>query len=195
MTSDERRALIQRAAADLLSRHGYAGTTMTDIAQAAGLQKGSLYHFYTSKSELVYDLFKIALSVPQDKFDQITAADKGSTDKLVALIQALVDSNDSILPLMIAYTREDLGVILEMDRRRELASLQRRFENTWEDVIRQGIESGEFSSELDEKIVAFGIIGMINWMYKWYSPNGRVPAPVIARTFASIVTRGIIRRD
>ena len=191
MRGSDRRSLIQKTAAELFSVGGYSRTTMEEIARAAGIKKASLYYFYRSKETLLADVFRAALELPQREFDAIIASDLGNIDKLQRMIAVLVQSYDELLPLMVTFTRSSLDSIHDPACRQELKSLQRHFEATWEDVIAAAIRAGELRADLDVKLVSFGLIGMINWMYKWYRPGGRKTPREVARTFAALALEGL----
>lgn len=191
MRGADRRQQIEEVAARLFAERGVDGTSMQDIAAATGIRKASLYYFYASKEDLIVGLLRKALQLPQQRFEAIIAAEGSTLQTLEQLIAALVNSYDELLPLMTFFTRTDLASSLAEEPRREIKRLQRRFEATWEGVIKTGIAAGELRADLDHKLVAFGIIGMINWMYKWYRPDGRKPAGEIARTFSAMICDGL----
>ncbi len=191
MRGADRRRLIQETAAELFSANGYARTTMQDIATAVGIKKGSLYYFYKSKDALLAELFHMALAIPQERFDDIVASECGNVEKLQQLVTVLVRAYDEHLPLMVTFTRIGLDSVEDPVRRAELKSMRRRFETTWEGAVRAGMNAGELRADLDDKLVAFGIIGMINWMYKWYAPGGRKSADDIAHTFNAMIRDGL----
>ena len=112
-------------------------------------------------------------------------------EKLQQLVAVLVRAYDEHMPLMVTFTRIGLDSVEDPARRAELKAMRRRFETTWEDVVRAGMDAGELRADLDDKLVAFGIIGMINWMYKWYAPGGRKSADDIAHTFNAMIRDGL----
>lgn len=191
MRGSDRRRLIQETAARLIAANGYERTSMEDIAQAVGIKKGSFYYFYRSKDELLADLFRLALEEPQQKFDAIVAGPGVTTEKLRRLVTALVHAFHELLALMVTFTRVDLDSLKDPRQRRVIRDLRRRFETTWEDVVREGIERGEIRPDLDYKIVTFGIIGMINWMFKWYEPGGRLGPDQIAEIYGAMICEGL----
>lgn len=191
MPGADRRSLIRQTAAEHFSANGYARTTMEEIAAAAGIKKASLYYFYRSKEALLDDVFRAALAIPQREFDEIVASDRSNVAKLEQMMAVLVRSYDELLPLMVTFTRTSLDSIRDPAYRDDLKALRRHFETTWENVIEAAIEAGELRSDLDVKLISFGIIGMINWMYKWYTPGGRKSPREVASTFAAMVLEGL----
>jgi AcrR family transcriptional regulator len=191
MRGADRQRMIQMRAAELFASQGYASTTIQDIADAVGIMKGTLYHFYRNKDQILYDLLYEALTVPQQDLDNVISSDLSYPLKIRALIEAMVRYHHDSLPLMVTFTREDINSVADPDLRAELAARQRRFQAAWESVVKDGMASGELRADLDHRLVSFGIIGMVNWMYKWYSPGGRAPAEKIVETFSSMVLDGL----
>src|ERR1700687_1052250 len=171
MRGVDRRRLIQKRAAELFSVLGYQQTSMRDIGDAAGIQKGTLYHFYRNKEELLYDLFRAALEIPQQRFREVSDAGGDSRAKLRLMIEMLVTTYEDCLALRVTFTRTDMEPIEDPVRRTELITMRHAFEQIWEDVIAEGVRRGELRNDLDVKVTTFAVIGMINWMYKWYSPT------------------------
>jgi AcrR family transcriptional regulator len=191
MRHADRQRIIRERAAELFAAYGYRQTSMQDIGEASGVMKGTLYHFYKTKELLLCDILRQAIDPPQREMDEIVQMPIGEADKLERLIAALVRYHRDLRPYMVTFTREDLESVQDPELRSDLEKRQRRFERTWEDAVRAAIEAGAIRSDLDHRLVAFGIIGMINWMFQWYSPTGRLSADDIAATFAAIVLEGL----
>ncbi len=195
MSGSGRRQLILSAAAQLFSEKGYARTSMADIASVVGVKKGSLYYFYESKDALLFDIFRFAIRIPQERSEPIVQSSQSNAAKLRQLIHVLVRSYADALPMMVTFTRISVDTVTHPKRLAELKGLRRRYEKMWRDVIAAGVASGELRSDLDHKLVIFAILGMINWMYKWYSPEGRIPNAEIANSFTALVLEGLLDRS
>jgi TetR/AcrR family transcriptional regulator, cholesterol catabolism regulator len=85
---------------------------------------------------------------------------------------------------------------------RETEDLKRRFraathlspkqyERLWQQILRQGMKSGEFRPNLDVQVVSYGLLGMLNWLYKWYDPRGRLSIREVAEQLASLALTGL----
>lgn len=64
------------------------------------------------------------------------------------------------------------------------------YERLFQKILTEGVKAGDFR-EMDVKIVSFGILGMCNWLYQWYSPEGRLSATEIGEIFARLVFEGL----
>jgi AcrR family transcriptional regulator len=191
MRGADRQRLILERAAELFAAHGYRQTSMQDIGRAVGIMKGTLYHFYTTKELLLCDILREAIDPLQVAMDEIVATTIGPAEKLERLVEVFVRYHRDLQPYMVTFTREELGSVQDDERRADLQARQRRFERTWEDAVQDAMRAGAIRRDLDHRLVTFGIIGMVNWMYQWYSPAGRVSSEDIAATFASMVLDGL----
>lgn len=178
-------------AAQLFFDHGYANTRMQDIADAIGISRPALYHYFKNKDEVL-----IALT-------------EGEALSHVRLLEDLIrDSNLSARQRLSAAIRANLENKLEGGARfrfadriqselpaqlvASFAKSRRRVFSLYVEIIQQGIETGEFR-EVDAKIIAFSVLGMVNWTAWWYSPSGRKSASEIADDMTELVVRGIVR--
>jgi hypothetical protein len=80
-----------------------------------------------------------------------------------------------------------------MKRRfRELIKLSpKQYERFWQQILREGIKSGEFRADLDVQVVSYGLLGMLNWLYQWYRPQGRLSVREVAEQFTAIALSGL----
>jgi TetR/AcrR family transcriptional regulator, cholesterol catabolism regulator len=61
-------------------------------------------------------------------------------------------------------------------------------------ILSQGVKSGGFPPDLDVKVTAFAVIGMCNWMYRWYRRDGRLSIEEITQQFSRLVLAGLCRQ-
>jgi AcrR family transcriptional regulator len=191
MRGADRRRLIGTCAAQLFAEKGYAETSMQDIADAAGVMKGTLYHFYKNKELLLYDVLQEAIAAPQAAFDEILTSDTAPDLVIEQLIATVVRFHRDLRPYMVTFTRESIGSVQDPTLRKALLSTREHFERTWETAVERAIASGAIRGDLDHRIVTFGMAGMVNWMFKWYSPSGRLSADEIAETFGAVLLDGL----
>ena len=67
----------------------------------------------------------------------------------------------------------------------------KEYERCWQQIIRDGVETGEFRAELDIQVASYGLLGMLNWLYKWYDPQGRLSVQEVAKQFTSLALAGL----
>ena len=61
----------------------------------------------------------------------------------------------------------------------------------WQQILREGVKSGEFRPDLDVQVVSYGVLGMLNWLHKWYDPRGRLAVREVADQFSTLALAGL----
>ena len=182
-------AEIVAAAAKVFQRKGYHAATVQDIADAVGILKGSLYHHLKSKEDLLYLVVKEPMAEMYAAMAEIAASDLPAVPKLQRAIMAHMEGFDRHHPHMFVYVRERE----EMKRlyRERLNVSPKQYEGYWQRILREGVKSGEFRPDLDVKVVSYGLLGMLNWAYKWYDPGGRLSFQEVAEQFSNMALAGL----
>jgi hypothetical protein len=71
----------------------------------------------------------------------------------------------------------------------------KEYERCWQQILREGVESREFRADLDIQVASYGLLGMLNWLYKWYDPKGRLNVQQVAEQFTSLALAGLAAAD
>jgi AcrR family transcriptional regulator len=180
---------IVSAAAKIFRTKGYHAATVRDIADEVGILKGSLYHHFASKEELLYLVVKEPIAQMYRTISEIAAADATAAEKLRRAISAHLEAFDRHYPHLFVYLRERESV---KRRFREMIGFSpKEYERCWQQILREGIENGEFRPDLDIQITSYGMLGMLNWSYKWYDPQGRLSVREVAEEFTTLALAGV----
>ena len=181
-----RRNELTRQAARLFAQKGYHGTSMGDLAEAMGVQKGSLYSLTDSKQELLVAVardgaasFHAALDrVPDDAppLERIRAALRGH----LATVAAQVDAAT-------VFTRE--WRFLEEPERSVFRAERRRYEARWHELLRDAAERGALRADLDVDAAVLLVLSAANWAYTWLPANADTDE--LADRFYAILLDGI----
>jgi TetR/AcrR family transcriptional regulator len=180
---DGNRESILRAAAALFARQGYPGTSMNDLAKACGISKPLLYHYVDDKYQLLLEIAEGHVSRLQALVAEVEGLKLNPQEALRQLIARFVREY--------ALARHDHGVLTQdvkflgaVDRERVL-NIERQIVEAFARTIVQA-RPGLRESALD-KPLAMLLFGMINWMFTWLHPDGRLSheqmAPIVADLF------------
>lgn len=188
--SDQRRHEIVQRAAELFDDVGYNSASMEQLAEAVGLAKPTLYHYFRGKEEILYKIHQefIGLLISRQEARNSLNGASMPTDQLLAVMA-------DILELMKTH-RGHVRVFFEHHREipgkwHEDISVEReRYRTMVERIIHAGVEAGEFRS-VDIRLTTLAIFGMCNWAYQWYQPNGSLEPSEIAELFHSLLCRGL----
>jgi TetR/AcrR family transcriptional regulator, cholesterol catabolism regulator len=183
---------IIAAAAKLFKEKGYHATTIQDVADEVGMLKGSLYYHIKSKEELLYLVTKEPIRELIERQKKLMESDWSPQQKIIEFIRLHVQAFDENYPHMFVFLQEKAS--LSEPVQAEVAGIDFRYEALLEAILHQGVDGGQFRRELDLKLMAFSILGMCNWMFKWYYKGGRLTIDEIGHHMAEIVLNGITTR-
>lgn len=180
-------------AAGLFARRGYANTTIQDIANELGLSRSSLYHYFSSKEEVLRALIDTETAGSHDFLARLR--DDASLTAAERLRQAVLSSVSRRLE---GGSKMRVLERLEGDMPEEMLeqfnSVRRQILQLYIDIVEAGVRSGEFRL-VDTKITAFAVLGMCNWTAWWYSPAGSRTPEQIAEAMADFAIKALERGD
>lgn len=176
------------AAASLFKQKGFHATSMRDIADAVGMQKGSLYYHISGKEDLLFRISFEAINAITEQLEEIAAAPLTPSEKLSAAIENHVETLCDKLDLMSVFLKE--SHTLTAEQQAQILAYRRRYEELMRDILQQGVEAGEFRC-VDVGAVTNGLLGMLNWMHYWYQPEGRLGPDEIANVFTELALNGV----
>jgi AcrR family transcriptional regulator len=120
--------------------------------------------------------------------EEVVASDAPPAEKLAQAIAAHVRAFDTHYPYLFVHLRNLLQVDAMRSRTRNRT---KRYEEFWQQMLRQGVQTGEFPADLDVKVMSYAILGMCNWMHRWYHQEGRLSIDDIIQQFTRLVLDGI----
>jgi TetR/AcrR family transcriptional regulator, cholesterol catabolism regulator len=181
-----RREELTRTAARLFAERGFHGTSMGDLAEAMGVQKGSLYSLTGSKQELLQETLRRGASAFHGALDGVPE-DDAAVDRIRLALRAHLRVVAEQLDVATVFTRE--WRYLAGEAREAFLSERRRYEERWRSLFREGVDGGELRTDLDVAAAALLVLSAANWAYTWLSP-GR-DTDELADRFTSILVEGV----
>lgn len=182
---EKRRAILDRSA-ELFAEHGYDRASMSKIAEACGVSKANLYHYYKDKEELLFDVIRFHL---EELLEVVEAADRPELapdarlrELIAALLEAYRDA-DAEHNVQINGLR-----LLSADRQAELKAMERELVRIFSDAM-AGVAPQLKGTKL-LKPVTMSLFGMINWHYLWFRDNGDVTRADYAELVAQLIVDG-----
>ncbi len=189
-----RRDELLRIAADLFATKGFKNTTVRDIADAAGILSGSLYHHFDSKESIVDELLDTFQQELFAEYEQILASDRTPRAKLDAVVRAsfaAIDRHHS----EVAIFQNDAAFLVGFERFGYLAERNDRFHQLWTGLLREAIDAGELRADLDVELVYRFLRDTVWVAVTWYRPGGTLSADEVASQYLSILFEGIADHD
>ena len=163
-----RRTELTRAAARLFAQKGYHGTSIGDLAEALGVQKGSVYAHIESKADLLWDVAREGAAAFHAALDAVP--EEGPVlERIRATFRAHLRVVAEQLDVATVFVRE--WRYLEGQRREAFVAERRRYEERVRGLFREGREVGELRTDLDDATAALLALSAANWAYTWLRPG------------------------
>lgn len=187
----DRREVIRDEAATLFARQGIGGASMSDLAEAVGIRKASLYYFFPSKQDLLMEVLRPVLHEPYRDLEAIVGSSTEVRERFREGAAALGDLFEREPERMAILVRGQLERHLPVEHMDEVRRLKAAYTNLWRMLITEGVRTGLFRP-CDDKIAAFAVIGALNWMYAWFSPSNPQTGADVARQISDHFLRGLL---
>ncbi len=183
---------IRSVAIDLIFTKGYFATSISDIANGAGIQKASIYHHFSSKEELLFHIMEATMN---DLLDALHQSQEGELDA-EAKVRAAVRSHVSFhlkhqKETFIAHS-ELRG--LEQEHLDAIVASRDAYERVFQDMIQEGIDQQIFAPN-DVKILSYAILTLCTAGATWFKAGGRLSADEIAAIYENFSLNGLKKKQ
>jgi TetR/AcrR family transcriptional regulator, cholesterol catabolism regulator len=187
---------ILRTAARLFQQRGYDATSMNDVAAALKLSKGGLYHHFQSKDEILFEIMNHAMEITQERVLNPVRSIADPEDRLRALIrlhiEVVLSPRDREITVML-HENHPLPPALRKRINARKKDYIHFLENLMAEIQQgtqktQGVRPG---GKVSPRAAAFALLGMINWIYQWYKPEGELQAQNLIPQFTDLIFGGI----
>jgi AcrR family transcriptional regulator len=180
---------IMDAAIELFAERGFDGTSVQEIVSAAGLTKGALYHYYSSKSDLLHEIYHSLIRRQLDGLDRILARDLSPEETVRALLLDLVETTAAFKRESTIFRREMHK--LSPEYLQSIAADRRRYHETFLALIEKEQRAGTFNDAISAEIATYTVFGMINQLTTWYRPEGPKSPEEIAAALTTFTLQAL----
>jgi AcrR family transcriptional regulator len=182
----KRREEILHAALRAFRSKGYHATTLDDIADHLGVRKTALYHYFPDKETILYECHRESLAEIKRLMKEAQELDSAA-DRLAHVIREHVRvMTDTLEGSPLAFEVPALSG----RRQSQVIAARDRYERELRKIIDDGIKSKEFR-QVDSKLAVFAILGAINWIARWYQPEGPLHGSELGAEFADYLVGGL----
>ena len=181
--SRPREADLMRSAIRLFRERGFHATSMQDLAEALGMNRGSLYHYINSKDDLLWSIVNGALGRLDERVRPILESDAPGKDRLrqaIAAHLAFAAEHADELSLVQIELRS-----LSPERRRATVERRDAYERLWRAAIGAALAEGSIRPT-NVRLAGIAILSACNWFTQWYRPSGEMTLDEIAAQFADL---------
>ncbi len=188
-TAIDSRQEILRTAARLFQQQGYDATSMNDVAAALKLSKGGLYHHFQSKDEILFDLMDHAMEITQERVINPVRDIADPEERLRMLIRLHIE-------VVLSVRDREITVMLHENHplspslRRRINTRKKDYVHFVENLIAEVQRARQSKGTISPRAAAFALLGMINWIYQWYRPEGTLQEEDLVRQYTEILFAG-----
>jgi TetR/AcrR family transcriptional regulator, cholesterol catabolism regulator len=191
-TKNDRLAEVYRTAAQIILRKGYDATSVNDIANALGMTKAGLYHYISGKKELLYDIMIFGLDELKDECVTPAQSIAEASERLRFIITRharLVTRGQGAITILV-----DEMTALTPAQNRKITARKRDYFDKLRGTLNELKAEGKLQ-DIDTTTATFSILGMINWLSRWFRPDGSLTPDQIGEEISKIVLFGLIRPE
>ncbi len=182
---------IVAVSAKLFETKGYHATTMREIADELGVTGAALYYHVSRKEDILCEIFDKAMTAAESRLEKLMSLDMPLDARVERIIHEHINAVLDEAPLMAVFFNEVEN--LPPDAYRVISERITKYRNRVTQVFKEAMAQS-LLEDLDPELVVLGILGMCNWMYRWYRPQGRYGLEEIAQVFSHMVLEGIRQR-
>src|SRR5216110_150672 len=188
-TATDSRQDILHTAARLFQQRGYDATSMNDVAAALKLSKGGLYHHFQSKDEILFHIMSDAMDITEERVINAARRVEGAKERLRTLIRLHIE-------VVLSEEDREITVMLHENHplpatfRRKINARKKDYVHFVENLIADVQRQRNAASQVDPRAAAFALLGMINWIYQWYKPEGTLQQEHLVRQYTEIFFAG-----
>lgn len=184
------REKIINAGINLFDDKGFTETSVQEIVDQIGVTKGTFYYYFESKQDLLKEIILLYVDDLILQQEAILANyEKSYSRKLEDIVHMVISNIRSKKRCARIFFRE-MRHLSDQDLRK-IKIRRNAFRVNYQKMVQAGITNGEFSDSFNPDMLTFGLLGITNWSYYWYNPNGEVSEEVLTDNFVNLIMNGI----
>ena len=185
----ERHRAVLETAARVICEQGYEAASVQDIADACGLTKAGLYYYIHSKEDLLLEIQSYGMDVFEERvlLPVLAVADP------VERLKACMEKNIHLVTE--GWSKEVTIILHEHDTltgaaRQQINARKKRYVHFLEASFAEAMREGRIRP-VEPRVAAFSFLGMVLWIYKWFRPDGKIPADRLAAEMLELFFGGL----
>ncbi|MFC4023037.1 TetR/AcrR family transcriptional regulator [Oceanobacillus longus] len=190
--TDLRQKIIQSSLL-LFEKHGFHGVSVNQIIKDVGTSKGGFYHHFTSKNELLFVIHDTFITYVLDKATDANKMYDSPIKRLQAIVKDFVNVFDRYKPHLSVFYQE--SIYLKPQYENLVKEKRHQFKQIIKQAINDGKKCGEFREDLQVEITTMAILGMVNWMYKWYQTSGTNTIEEVGDVFIDLIMHAVLQPE
>jgi AcrR family transcriptional regulator len=187
-STDSRQGIL-RTAARLFNQKGYDATSMSDVAAALKFSKGTLYHHFRSKDEILFHIMSHAMDITEERVISAVQAIRDPEERVRALIRLHIE-------VVLSAADREITVMLHENHplppalRKRINARKKDYVHFVENLAEEVQKTRHGRGQVTPRAAAFALLGMINWIHQWYRPEGALQKEDLIREYTAIIFSG-----
>jgi AcrR family transcriptional regulator len=186
----DRREQIKGSALRTFARKGFVQSSLQDIADELGITREAIYYYYGNKKEILLSMILSPSQLMFSKEEEIVAADIPVQKKMEQALRSHLEHFTPVYLEVSTVLREKS--LLEDEDFAELRRQWKRYEKIWFGIISDGQREGLFYQDMNPKVTTYAVLGMLNWLSRWYRPDGEISVEELLDNFYKLCANGLL---
>lgn len=183
---------LLNVARTLFAEKGFEGTSVQDVVVAAGVTKGAMYHYFSSKDDLLYEIYGRVLRMQMERLEKFVSQEGPVEERLHAAAADVVATTIENLESTTIFFRS-LHQLSE-EKQKEIRRERRRYHETFRAMVVEGQQSGVFRDDISADLCVDFFFGSVHHLPMWWKPRGRLSGQEVGRSFADLFIAGLMPR-
>lgn len=191
---DSRRAQLIEAAAHVFSHQGYSASRVSEIATEAGVGKGTVYEYFSSKEELFFAVFEDHQERIRERVDQVLTGDGSALErleKLLAEAAAIAEDDRQLHGVTLDFWSASIGSGAADKFETTCNQLYCNYRRILADLIREGQANGMIRPSVDPETVAIAVVAALDGLTVQHSFDHTIRPLDVVRGFADVLIAGL----
>lgn len=188
----KRKQLILEKSAQMFAEHGYHKASIDQLADACGMSKSLVYHYFKSKHELLFHCMKEHVTELHDEAQRCAALDIKPQERVTVLLKNFMKFYEHAGPRHRILVNDLTH--LKGEQRREIVDIQNKIVQVLNEMLSDITKHTDISAG-NGTVLSLLLLSMINWTYTWYDPKGPIAPDALAQLVSDIFMNGIHSLD
>lgn len=185
----EARDRIVAAATDLFARAGYEATTTRQIVEAAQVTKGALYHWFSSKEELLTSIYRELLAEQTTRLETIAAGEGPADVRLHQAVTDLFAHMDDHAEALTVWARS--MHLVAGEHAAAVRAERRRYQHLFQDLVEEGQKTGVFRADVGASVITNTFLSSVVQIHRWFRAEGPLTRRELGTQMVALFLDGV----